>query len=128
MPTVASPRNDLAGIKDIQRIERALQPHHQVERVVAVLNAQEIHLVQADAVLAGAGSVHGERALDDARVQPLGFLDLARIIGIGKNRAMEVAVADMAEDRRRQEARLEVGNRFVDAVGQARDRHADVGR
>ena len=93
-----------------------------------MLLAQEFHLVHADAVFAGAGAVHRYRALDDAGVEALGLLDLARVVGVRKDCAVEVAVADMAEDRRRQEARLGVGDGLGDALGQARDRHADVGR
>ena len=41
---------------------------------------------------------------------------------------MEVAVADMADDRRDQSARGDVALGFGDAFGEPRDRHADVGR
>lgn len=41
---------------------------------------------------------------------------------------MEVPVAGMTDDHRQQAMRLDIGLRLADAVRQARDRHADVGR
>ena len=41
---------------------------------------------------------------------------------------MEIAVADMADDRRQQIEALQIGLGFGDAIGQPRNRHADVGR
>ena len=94
--------DDLAGIQDVQRIVGALDARHQFDRVGAMLLDEEVHLVQADAVLAGAGAVDGERARDDALVQALGLLELVRLCRVGEDRAVEVAVADVAEDRRGQ--------------------------
>ena len=40
---------------------------------------------------------------------------------------MEIAVADMADDRRDEAALLDVLERLLDAIGEPRDRHAGVG-
>ena len=55
---------NLAGIEDVERVERALDRAHGVERRLAVLGQEIFHLALADAVLAGAGAVHRQRALD----------------------------------------------------------------
>ena len=40
---------------------------------------------------------------------------------------MEIAVADMADDRRQQMKPFQIGFGLGDAIGKPRDRHADVG-
>ena len=50
--------DDLAGIHDVQRIERPLDGAHGRKRRLAVLGRHILHLALADAVLAGAGAVH----------------------------------------------------------------------
>ena len=68
----------------------------------AVLGQQVLHLALAHAVLAGAGAVHGQRPLDQALGQILGALDLVGVVHVDQQREMEIAVADMADDRRQQ--------------------------
>ena len=58
----------------------------------------------------------------------LGARDLVRIVHVDQRRDVEIAVADMADDRRDQARRVDVALRRLDAFGEARDRHADVGR
>src|ERR1700686_3479540 len=65
-------RDDLARVHDALRVERLLECPHGGERGRAVLAGQILHLALADSVLARAGSLHGERALDQALAQPLG--------------------------------------------------------
>ncbi len=115
---LAQTRTTLPGFKNIERIERSLDARHQFQRVVAVFLAQKLHLVHAHTVLAGAGAVHRQSARNDALVQPLGFGQFLGFRRVGQNRAVEVAIADMAEDRRRQERLLRVANRFGNALGQ----------
>ena len=69
---------DLAGVHDVFRVERALDRSHHVDRAGAGFVDQEVHLVQADAVLAAAGAVHRQGAHHQRFVQPLGGLALAR--------------------------------------------------
>ena len=51
----------------------------------------------------------------------------AGVVRVDQVAEVEVAVADMADDPVRQPGRLGLGHRLVDALGQARDRHAGVG-
>ena len=89
---------------------------------------QIFHLALADAVLAGAGAVHGDGAFGQAFEKILGALDLVGVVEIDQQQHMEIAVADMADHRR--EKPLSAASRWVsrDAFGEPRDRHADVGR
>ena len=60
MPLVLiSKVDDLARIEDVERVERPFDRAHGSERGLAVLGLEIFHLALADAVLAGAGSVHG---------------------------------------------------------------------
>ena len=61
-----SNRKDLARVHDVLRVERALDGAHHVDRAGAGLGHQEVHLVQADAVLAGAGALQRQRARSPA--------------------------------------------------------------
>ena len=58
---------NLAGIENVERIERALDRAHGGERRLAVLGGEIFHLALTDAVLAGAGAVHRERARSTSR-------------------------------------------------------------
>ena len=57
-------------------------------------------LALPDAVLAGAGAAHRLRALDQAMHEILAARHLLRVVDVADQRAMEIAVADMADDRR----------------------------
>ena len=57
-------------------------------------------LPYADAVLAGAGAAHGERAQHQPFVQAPRFLELGRLVRIEDVEQMEVAVAGVADERR----------------------------
>src|SRR6516164_6766393 len=120
--------HDLSGIEDILRIERALERTHGVQRLGSELGLQIFLLALADAVLARAGSTHRLRALDHAVHELIAPRHLLGVVNVAKQRAMEVAVADMADDRRHQIELLQILFGFGDAVGEARDRHADVRR
>src|SRR5580704_12985509 len=86
------------------------------------------HLALADAMLARAGASHGERPLDQALDESLDALHLLAVIEVEERRRVEIAVPDMADDRR-QEAELgDVALRALDAFGKPRDRHAHIGR
>ena len=79
-------------------------------------------------MLAGAGALHPQRALDQALVELLRDLGLLGLGRVDQQHQMEVAVADMAEKRHRREIVLHVLHCLVHALGEARNRHADVGR
>ena len=50
------------------------------------------------------------------------------VVHVDQQRQVEIAVADMADDRRDQLALGDVALGLGDAFGEPRDRHADVGR
>ena len=54
--------------------------------------------------------------------------DLGRVVRVHERLNMEIAVAHMADDGRDEAAFLDVPLGLVDAFGEARDRHADIGR
>ena len=100
-----------------------------VERRRAMLGLEVFHLALADAVLAGAGAVHGERALDQPLDEGLGARDLVGVVHVDQQRRR-------GNCRRRHGRRSARSGRSpsmsrlvsVDAFGKPRDRHADVGR
>src|SRR5882757_7923723 len=57
-------RHDLPGIEDVLRIECLFQRAHGVDRLSAEFGFQIFLLALPDAMLAGAGSIHRLRALD----------------------------------------------------------------
>ena len=93
-----------------------------------MLELEVFHLLLADAMLAGAGALHGERPLDQAVDEGLAGRDFRRIVHVHERLDMEIAVAHMADDRGDEPGRLDIPFRFVDAFRKARDRHADIGR
>src|SRR3569623_618970 len=78
----ALPANDLARVLLIFRIERMLDGAHRLDRFLAMLLDQKIHLVQADAVFAGAGAVHRNRARHHALIDRFGIRNFGRIVRI----------------------------------------------
>ena len=88
---------------------------------------QEARLAVADAVLARAGAAVRERALDQAGVELLGAGDVLGIVGVDQHAGVEVAIADVADDRGGKTVLGDVRLRRLDAVGQRGDRHAHVG-
>src|SRR5437762_10089177 len=93
-------RHDLAGIENVLRIERLLQGAHGVDRLWAKLGLEVFLLALPDAVLAGAGAAHRLRALDQAMHEVLAARHFLRVVDVADQRTVEVAVADMADDRR----------------------------
>src|ERR1035437_2717117 len=117
----------LAGIHSVVRIERALDRAHDVQRG-AMLGLEELHLAVADAVLAGAGAPHRERPHDHPLVEPARFLELGGRGGIQHVDQMKVAVARVADERDGKGRAGVVARGLENAVPEARDRYADVGR
>ena len=60
--------------------------------------------------------------------QSLRFRALVRVAGIEQHDQVEIAVAHVADDRCDETARLDVRLGLENAVGEARDRHARIGR
>ena len=110
------------------RIERLLQRAHRIDRLGAELGLEIFLLALPDAVLAGAGAAHRLGALDQPVHELLAARHLVGIVDVADQRAVEIAVADMADDRRQQIEPLQIVLGLGDAIGEPRDRHADVGR
>src|SRR5699024_10075810 len=72
------PADLLAGVENIVRIEGVLDLAHERQRLRAMLGDQEIHFVQADAMLAGTGAIHGYGAFHQPPVDLFGLLPLGR--------------------------------------------------
>src|SRR5208282_2136185 len=122
-----SDAQDLARIHQVVRIDRALDLTHHAHGL-AMLGDQEIHLADADAVLARAGAVHGECAHDHALIEVLGLVPFRLIVRIDQEQEMEIAVADVADERDRHGGFGDVLVSLENALRKARDRHADIGR
>jgi len=75
-------------------------------------------LTLADAVLAGAGAVHRLGALDQAMHELLATGHLISVVDVADQRAVEIAVADMADDRRQQAEPFQIVLGLGDAIGQ----------
>ena len=124
----ASDPDDLARVEDVLRVERPLDRRHHLDRRTGLLG-QAVHLAHADAVLAGAGAVHGERPADQALVQLLGPRPVppagpGRSASAGGNcRRRHGRRSAPAGPIRRCRSRV---SRMQSA--EPRDRHADVGR
>src|SRR5215472_11204641 len=126
LPSLAE-RDDLARIENVERIERVLERTHRGKRRLAVLGFQVLHLALADAVLAGAGAIHGERALDQPFQQTFGARNFVGVGEVDHQRQMKITVADMAENRRDEPAVLDIALGLAHAVGEPRNRHTHIG-
>src|SRR3546814_7300903 len=113
-------RSDVVGIQRLLHL-----PHHR--KGIAVLGPEEAHLAGADAVLAGAGAAHGKGAHYHALVDALRPRHLLGDVRVDEEGQVEVAVADVAVDRRQHAGGIDVLAGLQDALGEPRDRHADVG-
>src|ERR1700738_2206675 len=92
-------RKDLSGIEDVLRIERLLHRAHGVDRLGPELGFQVFLLALPDAMLAGAGAAHRLRPLDQTMHEVLAARHFVAVVDVAYQRAMEITVADMADDR-----------------------------
>src|SRR5215472_19221544 len=117
----------LAGIHPVVGIQGALDEAHRRDgRGVLLLQAGD--LAEADAMLAGAGAAHGERAMDHAVIHALGTGHLLGIVGVDHEAEMEISVSHMADDDSEKLRLHHIALCLEDAFGKARDGHADIGR
>src|SRR3546814_13808962 len=93
-----------------------------------MLGIHEVDIAVADAVLAGAGPLHRDRTEHHAVVVRDGPGDLVPVVRIDHVADVEVAVADMADYHALQSRGVEIGLALTDALGEAGERDADVGR
>src|SRR5262245_47147991 len=94
-----SDADDLARVENVGGIEGPLDRGHHLDSWTRFLG-QAVHLAEADAVLPGAGAAHFDRAPDQALVDLLRSRKLLGQIRVDQHQDMEIAVADMADDRR----------------------------
>src|SRR5438105_12281497 len=91
--------DDLAGIEDAMRVERALHRPHHLDGGRAMLRGEKARLAVTDAVLAGGGAAVGQSALDQPRVEGFGARDVLGVVRIHEDAHVEVAVPDVSHDR-----------------------------
>ena len=90
--------------------------------------AMNLRLPEAHPVFARGGAFHGQRAGDEALAEGFAAFHLGRVRDIAEQLDVEVAVADMADDRAEDAVRRHVLLGRDHAFGKPRDRHADIGR
>src|SRR5438067_7208569 len=83
--------DDFSRIHKVLRVEGMLDRTHCCKRL-AVLGFKVFHLSLTDAMLAGAGALHGERAFHEPLAERLGGRDLGRVVHVEQHRGMEIAV------------------------------------
>ena len=89
-----------------------------VSMAAACSDLQAMDLAIADAMLAGAGAAHGERAIDHAVVDRWAARHLRRIVGVDQEDQMEIAVAHMADQGCDELCLRDILLGFQDAIGQ----------
>jgi len=124
----SSQRHNLPWIHDVIGIERLFDGRHGGNGRRAELLAKIFHLAFADAVLAGAGSIHCQRAVNEALANRFGGFDLVGIGHVDQEREVEIAVSDVTQDRRHQTLAGNVALGLCHAFGKPRNRYAHVGR
>src|SRR3569623_79986 len=120
-------RNDLPGVENALRIERRLHGPHRLDRLGAEHRNKVFLLALPNAVLAGAGAVHPVRPLGQPMDEFVPALHLVCIIDVAQHQTKKIPVADMAHDWLDQLEPLDVMLGLGHAIGEARDRHADIG-
>jgi hypothetical protein len=117
---------DLSRVHDVIGVDRLLDRAHDAHRL-AVFGDQELYLATADAVLAGAGTVEGQRPTDQPLVEALRLRQFSRVVWVEDDHQVEVTVTDMADNRRWQEGGGDIPLRRDNAFGQPRNRYTDIG-
>src|ERR1700716_1289023 len=121
-------RQYFSGIENVLRIERVFQRVHGVDRLDPEFGLEILLLALPDAVLAGAGPAHRLRALHQAMHEVLAARHLLTVVHVAHQRAVEIAVANVADNRRQQIEALQIRFRFGHAISQPGNRHAHIGR
>src|SRR6478672_6189984 len=119
-------RQYLSRIEDVLRIERLLQSAHGLDRFRAEFGLEVLLLALPDAVLSGASAAHRLRAFHQAMYEVLAARHFLVIVDVARQRAVEIAVADMADNRRQQIEAFEVRFGFGHAIGETGNRHAHI--
>src|SRR5262249_26098119 len=75
-------REHLAGIEQLVLIERAFEAHLLREVDLVEHRRHQVALLHADTVLAGQDAADLDAQLQDLRAEPLGGLELSRLVGV----------------------------------------------
>src|SRR6516162_11783012 len=84
--------DDFPGVHNVARVERLLDRAHDTERL-AVLADEKIHLAIPHPVLAGAGSLHLQRAGHHAVIDAARFGNLLGPLRVDHEYEMEIPIA-----------------------------------
>ena len=115
--------NDLAGIENAKRIKCRLEASHQGDGLGTMFGFKIFALAQPDAVLTTGSATCGNGALDNATG------DVCHLIGFFRQvfeNAMEVSIADMADDVSHQTGAIDIRAGFENDIGQRGNGHADI--
>ncbi len=86
---------DLSGVEDAVGVEGGFDGAHDVDGC-AVLLAKGVDFAEADAVLAGAGTAHGQGALEQILIEALGCGDFFGMLFVEDEEDVEVASNGLA--------------------------------
>ncbi len=78
-------------------------------------------------MFAGAGTLHGNGTFCQSVHECFGTLHFAHIIRVQKQEKMEITIPHMPDNWRYQACFGKVFFRLADAIGQTRNRYADIG-
>src|SRR5262245_50304151 len=115
---IGAKRQDLTGIENVVRIERRLDRAHHGE-TIAELCLEILGFALPHTVFTRAGALHGDGALDQTFEEGLHGGALGWIVAIEHRRGVEVAIADVTDDRSDQARGLDVLLRCNHAFGEA---------
>ena len=92
--------------------------HHR-QRVGAMLSVHIFHFAQSDAMLVCNRPLHGQGqgAFDEAHVQAVCFGQVREFVPVNEQEHMEIAIANVSDDRARQERFAQIAHSFDDALG-----------
>ena len=90
-------RKDLGRVQQPLGVEHRLDAHLHGEVGLGELDAHEVALLDADAVLAGEAAARGHAQLEDLVARLLGPLGLGRIVGVVEDQRVQVAVAGVED-------------------------------
>ena len=88
---------DFPGIHDVVRIKCLLDGSHHVDGAVACLRHQEVHLVQTNAVLTGAGAAQTQGSTDQFVVEVFSNFSLFWDVGIDQINEVKFNIAYVAD-------------------------------
>ena len=114
-----------ASDRDVLRVEHSLDETHDGHGLAELL-LQIATFARTDPMLAGAGPVERQRALDESLMEGARLRDLINVGGVDENKEVEIAVSDMADERRQERRLFKIAARLVETSRQSRNGHANI--